>query len=508
MSSPPLSSRVSSFRLAALVVALGGGLGACGGGEESGPAPAAAVPEEVPAATKAALPVAQAPLPEPAYDHLVLVTFDTLRADHVTSYGYSRETTPFLDELARSGVLFSNVVSSVSHTAPSHATMLTGLPPRVHGVRTNGNRLKNTAASLPALLRTRGFTSAAFLGAGFLKAISGGFDTVKIGRGAPDLVDGAIEWAREQGDKPWFLWLHLYEPHKWKRPKFPAWAREEVTASWTGGSQSVYDYIAGLHGFPAITPGGPFDLPWAGGDGMGREHRPDSAEEVETFIDSYDGLIRFADFHVRRLFEAIEPEAAGRHGLWILTADHGEGLGSHGYEGHGGLIYNEQLRVPLVFHATDDSLPARRVSELVAHLDFLPTLAELMGFPWSPPNTEFFGRSLVPLLRGQGAGFPERLIFSEQHPSPGETVRGRELLSVQDLHHKLILRPDGDAELYDLRMDPLELNGLGAEHPLQAELRAALEQRLRFYGTLAGEDSVEEPDPEFLDELKDLGYAR
>lgn len=493
-------------------------LGACGAGEAPSPTPATHE-SPGPSAPAALEPAVVAEPRAPAYDHLVLVTFDTLRADHVASYGYRRATTPFLDQLARLGVQFDNALCSVSHTAPSHATMLTGLPPRVHGVRTNGNKLENSAASLPALLRPRGFASAAFLSAGFLRGIAGAFDKVHVGQGAPDLVDKALRWAAEQGERPYFLWLHLYEPHKWKRPKFPAWAREEVVASWSDEGGSAYDYLARLHGFRESPPGAPFDLAWSGGDGMGRQHRPESPDEVQQYIDDYDGLIRFADSHVRRLYEGLEPlsshpgthssstSSTKRKGLWMLTSDHGEGLGSHGYEGHGGRIYNEQLRVSLVFHATDDSLPARRVSELVAHLDLLPTLAELMGFAWAPPHPEFFGRSLVPLLDGSSRDFPARLIFAEQRPAAGESSDRGEIVAIQDLRHKLIRNPRGDEELYHLEEDPLELRDLAGADARLAELRAALEERLRYYAMLGGAE-VEEPDPEFLEELRDLGYAR
>src|SRR5262245_38827074 len=135
-------SRRRVARLAAWVLATSATLGGCGNGEDAGaPAPGAAPPA----------------VREPRYDHVVLVTLDTLRADHLQSYGYARDTAPFLARLAEEGVLFENALSTVSHTAPSHATMLTGVPPRMHGVRRNGNKLAQGYPSLPDLFRARGF---------------------------------------------------------------------------------------------------------------------------------------------------------------------------------------------------------------------------------------------------------------------------------------------------------------------------------------------------------------
>ncbi len=448
----------------------------------------------------------------PPYDHIVLVTLDTLRADHLPSYGYARDTAPFLARLAAEGVLFENALASVSHTAPSHATMLTGVPPRVHGVRRNGNKLAQGFTSLPELFRERGFASGAFLGAQFLGGIAQGFEHVsKRAPPTPELVDQAIEWARARSEQPFFLWLHLYDPHGWKRPKLPAWARASVVDSRPDDAGSFFDYLARLHGFAELDPEAR-DLPWLGADGRGQTHTARAREDVQRFIDDYDALIRFADSEVQRLYAALEGPASPRKGLWIVTSDHGEGLGSHGYEGHGGRIYNEQLRVALLFHASDGTLPPRRREELVGHVDLLPTLAELFGLAWRAPHEEFFGRSLVPLLAGdaalRAAPAAERLFFAEQRRAEdAEAGDAGEMVAIQDRRHKLIRYPDGHEEFFALTEDPLELHDLGDSGKRHAELRAALEERLRFYSELA-QGELEEPAPEFLEELQDLGYAR
>ena len=469
---------------------------ACGAEEQAHPTGTGAVELAPSAAGKA-----------PPYDHVVLVTFDTLRADHLSSYGYARDTAPFFARLAAQGVLFENALASVSHTAPSHATMLTGLPPRVHGVLKNGNKLPAEVASLPDFLRDRGFASAAFLGAQFLAGIAHAFDHVSKGaRPTTELVDQAIAWALERGGQPFLLWLHLYDPHQWKRPKSPAWARAAVVESRPSENGSFFEYLVGVHGLPALAPGSSGEVPWSGADGRGFKHTSRSRDDVARSIDDYDGLIRFADSEAERLYEALE-RGAERRGLWILTCDHGEGLGSHGHEGHGGRIYNEQLRVGLLFHATDGSLPPRRATELVGHVDLVPTLSDFFGFAWRAPHAEFLGRSLVPLLSGT-PGLPERLFFAEQRRAEhAEAGDAGEMVAIQDLRHKLIRYPDGREEFFALDGDPLELHDVGKSDARGEELRAALEARLQFFsGLRSGE--LQDPSPEFLEELEDLGYAR
>lgn len=461
----------------------------------------------------------------PPFERVILVTIDTLRRDHLQSYGYARETAPFFERLAHDGVLFQNAFAAVSLTAPSHATMLTGVPPRVHGVRKNGTKLPGDRPTLQTMFGAADYATAAFLSVQFLKGIAGGFEHVSADAPeAHELIDGAIDWAHAQRDKPFFLWVHIYEPHKWKaffatqpatskirarqaairRLQEPA--RQAVIASTPKEAGSFYDYLAQLHGLPAVAPGAPFELPWSGLDSRGEEQGPGSREELIEFIDSYDGLIRYADDEVRRLYEALEAPGSHGRGLWILTADHGEGLGSHGYEGHGGRVYNEQLHVPLLFHASDHSLPQRTIDALVQHLDLVPTLAELNGFAWAPPNQEFFGRSLVPLLAGKEDGFAARFTYAEQH-SREDSGAQDQLFAIQDRNGKLIRHLDGSEEFFQLRDDPLELAPRSSEEARRVELRSRLDASLELYSRFASGEA-QEVAPELADELQALGYAR
>src|SRR6185436_12408394 len=207
------------MRVLAVVALMLGTVPACGGGEAQAPVPGGPLP--VPG-THWPVSVERLGEERPNYEHLVLVTIDTLRADHVSCYGYPRETTPFLDSLAERGVRFTRAMSAVSHTAPSHATMLTGLVPAVHGVLHNGENLDPGALDLARLFASAGYETAAFLNVEFLRGIAGSFGrteafAVTDGHDSADVVDAALAWMeKERKGERFFLWVHLYDPHEWR----------------------------------------------------------------------------------------------------------------------------------------------------------------------------------------------------------------------------------------------------------------------------------------------------
>lgn len=442
---------------------------------------------------------------QPAYERVVLVTIDTLRADHLPSYGYPRATAPFLERLAQKGVQFENALALMPHTAPSHASILTGLPPSLHGVLQNGEVLAAEVPDLAELFSSAGFATAAFLSVNFLSGIAGGFEHVEAKtQTAQPLIDSAIAWVRAQQRGRFFLWIHLYEPHRWKKPEFVSpEALAAVRAGTSVAPAQLYSTLAKLHGLPDPPPGEPFLMPWDEVLPNGQKERAPTREAFLALTDAYDALILQADRELQRLHGALQGLGLPGGTLWIVTADHGEGLGSHGYAGHGALVYNEQIRVPLVFHATDGSLPARRVEALVQHLDLLPTLAELLGAEVRTPNAEFLGCSLLPLLRGSGSALPQRFAFAENRRTSEGHPGG--VYSLQDTTRKLILA-DGRGRLFRLEDDPLELQGLEPTGPEYEELRARLEDYLQLISRNVGE-GTEGPAAEWLEELRDLGYV-
>ncbi len=280
---------------------------------------------------------------------VVLVTIDTLRADRCGVFGRTPTLTPNLDALAAEGFAFENAWSSAPLTVPAHATIMTGRYPPLHGVRTNSPMLRLPARSardfvtLAEAMRGSGRTTAAFTSASCLRAdrpgLDAGFDyydevpAAKPGslleseRRGDHTVDAALAWLRGN-DEPYFLWVHLWDPHH------------------------------------------PYDAPVP--FGAGRSHVSDAK--------GYDGEVAFVDHCLGRLIAGVR-ETTGADVVFCVTSDHGEALGDHGEPSHGFLLQESTLHVPLVVAAPTLGLPARRVSEPVTTQDVAPTLLSLAGVP-------------------------------------------------------------------------------------------------------------------------------
>ena len=333
--------------------------------------------------TKANWPVGyQLPIEAQAeYDRVILVSIDTLRADHLSSNGYQRRTTPFLDGLARQGVSFQRAVASVSHTAPSHATMMTGLAPAEHGVVINGLTLSDDAQDLASMFGDAGYETAAFLNVRFLSGITKNFDkSISAPKRGGGVVESARRWLEsERSSERFFMWVHLYDPHHWKDVKrTPKRELDALRKHDKMSRDELYAYFEELHSLKPQIEGEPFDLGWV--VEIKNSHRipTRSRDDYLDFVDAYDAQIFYADRLVRSLYQTVEDLDLPGRTLWIITSDHGEGLASHQIAGHGGRIYQEQLLVPLIFHASDGGLGGqggRRVENLVQHIDLYPTLA-------------------------------------------------------------------------------------------------------------------------------------
>jgi arylsulfatase A-like enzyme/Flp pilus assembly protein TadD len=303
--------------------------------------------------------------------NLVLVTIDTLRADRVGCYGHAAAATPALDGLAREGVLVEDAVVQVPQTRPSHASIFTGRYPFEHGLRDNYSPpLDARTPTLAALLQERGYQTAAFIGAYPVSRASGldrGFATfddpfgadsrasvrdVRVERPADAVVDRALHWLDAPRTRPFFAWVHLFDPH------------------------APYE------------PPAPYRRRFA--------RRP------------YDGEVAFADAQVGRLLAWLDRARLRESTLVVVTSDHGEGLGDHGEDEHLLLVYDTTLRVPLLL-AWPGRLPAgARVRGQFRSIDLMPTVLELLGQP-APPVT---GVSRADALR-TGGRIPDNESYAE-----------------------------------------------------------------------------------------------
>ena len=389
-----------------------------------------------------------------AAPNLVLVTIDTLRADRLGCYGYSKIETPNLDQLARRGVLFENAATHTPLTAPSHASIFTGLYPTVHKVRdTGGFILGAQHVTLAQILQQRGWETAAFVGASVLKRQFGfnrGFavyddempkpDPHRLSgdyaeRRAAEVVHRAAKWLAARSAKPFFLWVHLFDPH------------------------SPYD------------PPAPFKERYRGR--------------------LYDGEVAYTDQQVGRLLAAV---AAKPNTMVAVLSDHGESLAEHGEYSHGVFLYDATLRI--AFLLAGPGVPAGvRVKQQARAIDVLPTLLGLLGAP-SPQGVQ--GVSLAPAFQGKP---PAESWSYIETLYPKINMGWAELRGIRTNRWKYIRAPQ--PELYDLTRDPAEKTNVIAAHPAEVKQFEA-----NLNSVARGVEKVETTlvDQRTLAQLKSLGY--
>jgi choline-sulfatase len=369
-----------------------------------------------------------APSSSPADGPIIVVSIDTLRADHLPAYGYTKVRTPNIDALAAAGTTFERAYAHAPQTLPAHASMLSGQLPFEHGVRDNvGFTVKKGQWLVPRAFQERGWPTGGFVSAYVLRAAVGlnqGFDTYdselpaasgeraigQVQRGGEATLAAAEKWlnAREP-KKPFFLFFHVYEPHKSYTPP-PRFASYEP----------------------------------------------------------YDGEIAYTDEIIGRLFDRLRALDVYERSTIVLLADHGEGLGDHGEQEHGLFLYNATTHIPLIVKLPGQDR-ARRVAVPVQQIDLVPTILDLAAAPARP---ELHGRSLRPLLDGTGT-IPDTGIYSEALYSRYH-FGWSELYGLTDARYRFIRAPRD--ELYDIERDPRESASIAAERPqVRQAMRTALE---------------------------------
>jgi arylsulfatase A-like enzyme len=454
---------------------------------------------------------ASGPPPPP----VLLVTIDTLRPDRLGCYGYPHAATPRIDRLAAGGVLFERATTSLPRTTQSVASILTGRYPRGHGARGLFSFLPAANRTLAEILKERGYATGAILSNVFLRPGQGfeqGFDHYDNppgrwdGDSAATISAAAIAWidARPPG-RPWFLWVHYLDPH-WTYEPGPPW--DGGTAARPAARPSIYaDLETRRISKGEVIFGGRID-----------------AATADRLRALYDGEIGRTDAALGPLLDRVAGLDSANPPLIVLTSDHGESLGEHGYHfAHGEYLYEPGLRVPLLFSRPGTLAPGTRSAALTQNVDIAPTILALIGLGGMPAAD---GRPLfLPAARGSPAPFrpaPGRdLVFAESdfqliHPEnlryhiPGPAGRWS---AVSDGRLKVIRipRPGGEVlETYDLAADPGETRPLpdGAADPAaRARLLRAL---LEFTDQEAGAGAVL-PSAEELEEqrerLRSLGYV-
>ncbi len=367
---------------------------------------------------------------------VILITIDTLRADHVRCYGYDKIETPAIDGLAKEGIRFAHAFTPSPITNTSHTTILTGLLPSLHGVTDFAVPLAAAHPTWAELLSAKGYHTAAFIGAVILDSkslapgLDRGFDFYdnfpehsqakarwgRVERRGMDVVQRAEAWLTTHPLGPHFVWVHLYDPHDPYEPPAPY-------------SMTYQDRL-------------------------------------------YDGEIAYADSALGNFLAYLKAHNWYQNALIILVGDHGEGLGEHREQTHGIFLYDSTTHVPLIFKLPSRSAAGRAVDAQVRTTDILPTVLDLVG---SAQKSQFDGDSLKAYFAGEAPG---RIAFGEtDYPL---RFGWAPLRSVRNETFKFIEAPR--PELYDLRADPKELNNIYADgsdyvqksRALLAELRAKL----------------------------------
>jgi arylsulfatase A-like enzyme len=437
--------------------------------------------------------------------NILLITIDALRADHLGAYGYPRQTSPNIDRLAGEGVRFQRAVSQWPLTSPSFAAMMSSTYGHTNGLmRTTAQRMPDRALMLAELLRAGGYDTWAAVGnVNLARAFNfdQGFEiyrelwreddqrrTELTTRSGLELLD------RASNGRPFFLWLHYFDPHARYQPPKPFDGMfvndAHFDASWRVPllTQKRWD-IGGI----------------SSNVNLGREDR------VAYYIAQYDAEIRSVDSQVGILMQALKARGLDGRTLVVVTADHGESLGDHNYFfEHGRFPYDDCVHVPLIFHGPGVAKAGEVVRSPVELIDLAPTLLDLAGLP---PNPEAEGKSLRRLLDGERAGDPRwQYAFTEsgfaQNYQRSITSERYKLVFVPDAGDRRVMQ-GRELELYDLQEDPGETKNLIDERP---QVAAPLERRLQQWivegGGGAGIPTAARIDSQAEEQLRSLGYIQ
>jgi len=414
--------------------------------------------------------------------NVLLITMDTTRADYFSSYGFPLPTTPHLDALAERGVRFSDASSQIPLTGPSHATLLTGLYPHQHGAIRNGVPLLQDIPTLAERMSAQGYRTAAFVSGWTLRrnlsGLARGFDTyddqmqdryrlVNSQRFAHQVTPPALEWLRDNARRPFFLWVHYFDPHS------PYKKRPESYAALEKASPSAM----------AALP---------------QRNR------------NYASEIHHTDLWIGKLLQAIKELDLESETIVVVTADHGEALGEHGYVGHGRHVYQEILNVPLIVSWPGRLPQGKTVDVPVGLVDVAPTLMRLMDLPGLGEGADLapaFGKEELPKL------YTMRRIFFETYPgarkkfwkffSPPVSVipsvagfREGPLKFIYDTREK-------HSQVFHVGNDPGEGHDLMAKYPGYQSSGMQLVGWIEDSSVATGESSASSGD---LEKLQSLGY--
>jgi arylsulfatase A-like enzyme len=448
---------------------------------------------------------------QPASPHVIFLCIDALRPDHLGAYGYARDTSPFLDRLAREGVRFARAYSQESYTQASVASFFTSLSPFTHRALYDApgvDRLDPSFATLAEILRNAGYTTAAFTFNPHLRSRYGFDQGFERYADHPEGFDPALppheafetarklrlevtDYVRRQRGRRLFLYLHYRDVHEPYSPTPP------------------YDRMFGSRGGP--------ERP---GAFRRNRFRP---EDRQDMLDRYDGEIRYTDDEVAALFQELEALGFLSDSLVVVNADHGEEFWERhgddpGFWSHGRTLYEELIRVPLILWGRGLPRQGGVVEERVGNIDIFPTLVDLLDLPVVP---DLQGRSLLPCLRGEARGCGGDVVSGGNHARvalvAGAWKYYRFNRALQRRRIDIFRRPSPldpalaeDEELYDLSDDPGERYDRARDQPARLkEMRDKANAHVALAASAGRSDGTPvAADAETLEQLKALGYVQ
>jgi arylsulfatase A-like enzyme len=421
---------------------------------------------------------------------VILIVVDTLRADHLGTYGSARFTSPELDAQARRGAVFEHAYAPSPWTLPTVASLFTGLLGSQHGAGTLLTvdnkvlfaKLSDTPTTLGEHLHAFGYPTHAVAGNPNLHprfGVARGFDRYDYLAGGMDhirradvIVDTAVAWMNARRGAPFFLFIHFFDPHMNYDPAPPTRGR-----------------------FTGQLPSGRLQLPFAESARVRAGRLWLSNDEQEFVRAAYDEEIAFVDLQLGRLFDALRTSGWSDRAIVIFTADHGEEFWDHNGFEHGHTMYDELLRVPLIVWGP--GVRPARIATPVSLVDVAATIADGVG---APPMPQSAGISLWPLLTS-GAPLPARPLFADH------SRYGPDRAAVVRWPHKVVVDLDSGArQLYDLERDPGERVNLAAKDPSTTnELAAAIAERMEARHAHARPEAAT-LDSATRERLQQLGY--
>jgi arylsulfatase A-like enzyme len=429
-----------------------------------------------------------------------------------------------MDRLAREGVLFENTIAESSWTLPTHASLFTGLTSRIHGVWGDRVRLDNSCVTLAEIFKAAGYRTKGLWSGPYLHPVYGfdqgfeegdyeGFmdrtyfdnpdfefdhpayqearkkatDKAHLSVTSPWIADKAIAFLEENREKPFFLFLHFFDVHLFYIPPESIWRRFDPDYTYEKG-KTAKDFF--------------FTRPIR--EGM-------DPRDLEHVLALYDGEIFFTDKHLGRLLNALTELGLEQKTLVVVTSDHGDEFLEHGGAGHRRTLYDEVIKVPLIYSLPGTIEGGRRVTAQVRHIDIMPTI---LGFIGLPIPTDILGKDLGDLLRGGSGPTPDLEAVARLGPGQGRQY------TLRNNRYKLVVRRNPkenreEFELFNLFEDPGEQRPLTGPEANQKKREAMSllstiqehENRLKARMTSSGNNQIDLP-PELQKSLKELGYIQ